>query len=134
MREKLATIMATSLLLFVLVGGLPQPALARTRTPTPTPTPARPTPTPTPVPLFIDTASEGYPCSNGVCTFPSGNLKTSYAVPLTSAGGTGPTPYTCSMVAAKLQTGIPPTPTYAATPASPTSPPPTPPRTTSPPQ
>ena len=43
-------------------------------------------------PLTIDTASEGYPCSNGVCTFPSGAVSWSYAAPITSGGGSGPTP------------------------------------------
>jgi hypothetical protein len=63
-------------------------------------------------PLRIDTASEGYPCSNGVCRFPSGNIGTSYAAPITSTGGSGPTPYIWSMVAGSLPAGLSLTPSY----------------------
>jgi len=63
-------------------------------------------------PLTIDTASEGYPCSNGVCTFPSGAVSWSYAAPITSGGGSGPTPYTWSVVAGSLPAGLSLTPSY----------------------
>jgi large repetitive protein len=65
-----------------------------------------------PTPLFIDTASEGYPCSNGVCSFPSGNVSTYYAGVITSGGGQGPTPYTWSVVAGSLPVGLSLTPSY----------------------
>lgn len=80
-----------------------------TTTPNPTATPQA---TATPQPLFIDTASEGYTCSNGVCAFPSGNVSTSYAAPITSGGGQGPTPYTWSVVAGNLPAGLSLTPYY----------------------
>lgn len=63
-------------------------------------------------PLKIDTASEGYPCSNGVCTFPSGNIGVSYAASITSTGGSGPTPYNWSVVAGSLPAGLALTPNY----------------------
>jgi hypothetical protein len=116
MKERFAAL-ATALLL-VLAFASAQPAAAqnptRLRTPTPTPTTVHPTPTPTTTsaPLFIDTASEGYPCSNGVCTFPNGNVATSYAAPITSGGGQGPTPYTWSVVAGSLPDGLALTPSY----------------------
>jgi Putative Ig domain len=114
MRERLvAAVAALSLLLGL---ALVQPAAAqnpsRSRTPTPTPTLASPTPTPVSQPLFIDTASEGYPCSNGVCAFPTGNVATSYSAPITSGGGQGPTPYTWSVVAGSLPAGLTLTPYY----------------------
>jgi hypothetical protein len=86
-----------------------------TPTPTPTSTPTStpiPFPTPTAQPLFIDTASEGYVCSNGVCAFPDGTRNTSYAAPITSGGGTGPTPYTWSVVVGSLPAGLSLTPSY----------------------
>ncbi len=120
MKKALAFTMAASvlplLLLLLLLPGRPYAVSAHSRQPTPTPTSTTPTPTPTPTsttqPLFIDTASEGYPCSNGVCTFPSGNVETSYAAPITSGGGTGPTPYTWSVVAGSLPAGLSLTPSY----------------------
>lgn len=122
MKKALAFIVAASvlllLLLVLLLPGRPYAVSAHSRPPTPTPTSTTPTPTPTPTPtsttqpLFIDTASEGYPCSNGVCTFPSGNVNTSYAAPITSGGGTGPTPYTWSVVAGSLPAGLSLTPSY----------------------
>ncbi len=65
-----------------------------------------------PGPLAIDTASEGYSCSNGVCSFPSGTVGASYAAPITSTGGSGPTPYTWSVVAGSLPAGLSLTPSY----------------------
>src|SRR5260370_3799471 len=120
MKKALAFTMAASVLPLLLtllpLPGRPYAASAHSRQPTPTPTSTTPTPTPTPTsttqPLFIDTASEGYPCSNGVCTFPSGNVETSYAAPITSGGGTGPTPYTWSVFAGSLPAGLSLTPSY----------------------
>ena len=63
-------------------------------------------------PLVIDTASEGYSCNNGVCSFPSGTVGLSYAAPITSTGGVGPTPYTWSVVAGSLPAGLSLTPSY----------------------
>jgi len=63
-------------------------------------------------PLRIDTASEGYSCNNGVCSLPSGTVGTSYAAPITSGGGVGPTPYTWSVVAGSLPAGLSLTPSY----------------------
>lgn len=63
-------------------------------------------------PLKIDTASEGYPCNNGVCMFPSGNIGASYSAPITSTGGSGPTPYNWSVVAGRLPAGLTLTPNY----------------------
>jgi hypothetical protein len=85
------------------------------RTPQPTATPQRtatPQPTATAQPLTIDTASEGYSCNNGVCAFPSGNVGAQYAAPITSSGGSGPTPYTWSVVAGSLPAGLALTPSY----------------------
>jgi large repetitive protein len=62
--------------------------------------------------IAIDTASEGYSCNNGVCSFPSGTVETSYAAPITSTGGSGPTPYTWSVVAGSLPAGLSLTPYY----------------------
>ncbi len=62
--------------------------------------------------LKIDTASEGYPCSNGVCRFPPGHPSWSYSAPITSTGGSGPTPYTWSVVAGALPDGLSLTPNY----------------------
>jgi hypothetical protein len=73
---------------------------------------AVPTSAPSAAPLMIDTASEGYSCNNGVCSFPSGTIGTSYAAPITSTGGVGPTPYTWSVVAGSLPTGLSLTPSY----------------------
>jgi hypothetical protein len=114
MKKALTLIAVASALLLVLglTPGLPH-SVAAHRPPPPTPTPApTPYPTPAPQPLFIDTASEGYPCSNGVCTFPSGNVSTSYSAPITSGGGQGPTPYTWSVVAGSLPAGLSLTPSY----------------------
>jgi hypothetical protein len=112
MKEKLATIVAASVVLLVLIMmSLPQSASAFRGHPTPTPTPGQPTPTPTAPPLFIDTASEGYPCSNGVCTFPSGNVSTYYTGVITSGGGQG-TPYTWTVVSGSLPAGLSLTPSY----------------------
>jgi hypothetical protein len=85
------------------------------RRPRPTATPratATIQPTATPQPLFIDTASEGYSCGNGVCTFPSGNVGAQYAASITSGGGHGPTPYTWRVVAGSLPAGLSLTPSY----------------------
>jgi len=62
--------------------------------------------------LRIDTASEGYPCRNGVCRFPPGHPSWSYSAPITSTGGSGPTPYTWSVVAGALPDGLSLTPNY----------------------
>ena len=62
--------------------------------------------------LTIDTASEGYSCNNGVCGFPSGNVGTSYAAPITSTGGSGPTPYIWSVITGSLPAGLSLTPYY----------------------
>jgi hypothetical protein len=111
MKRRLGAAVAASSLLLVLA--LPRPTSAAHRAQsTPTPTAPAAYPTPTPQPLFIDTASEGYPCSNGVCTFPNGNLNTSYNAPITSGGGSGPTPYTWSVVAGSLPAGLSLTPSY----------------------
>jgi hypothetical protein len=112
MKERLAAVVMALSLLFVFALAQPasaqNPAQARLRTPTP----ARPTATATPQPLFIDTASEGYPCGNGVCTFPSGNVRTFYTGVITSGGGQGPTPYTWSVVGGSLPAGLSLTPSY----------------------
>src|SRR5437016_5488035 len=64
-------------------------------------------------PLAIDTASEGYPCNtSGVCRFPTGSVSWSYAAPITSTGGSGPTPYVWSVVAGALPDGLSLTPYY----------------------
>jgi len=114
MKKRLAAVVTALVLLFAFA--VAQPATAqnptRLRTPTPTPTALPPTPTPTAKPLFIDTASEGYPCSNGVCAFPNGNVATSYSAPITSGGGQGPTPYTWSVVGGRLPAGLSLTPYY----------------------
>jgi hypothetical protein len=114
MKTRIMAIGAAGVLLLVL--GLPHSVSASHRSQTPTPTRSVPTPTPaptsTPTPLFIDTASEGYPCSNGICTFPSGNVSTNYQAPITSGGGSGPTPYTWSVVAGSLPAGLSLTPSY----------------------
>ena len=47
-------------------------------------------------PLTIDTG--GYTCTNGVCDLGSGNVGSFFAGVVTSFGGTGPTPYTWSVV------------------------------------
>jgi Putative Ig domain len=115
MKTRVAVALAASLLLIVFA--LPRSTSAHRAQPTPTPTPM-PTSTPTPFPtttaqpLFVDTGSEGYTCSNGVCVFPEGNVNTSYAAPITSGGGTGPTPYTWSVVAGSLPAGLSLTPSY----------------------
>ena len=114
MKERLIALMAAGSLVLALGLALGQPnPVSAHRPPPPAPTPyPTPSPTPTPQPLFIDTASEGYPCSNGVCTFPSGNVSTNYAAPITSGGGKGPTPYTWSVVAGSLPAGLQLTPSY----------------------
>jgi hypothetical protein len=112
MKNVFALVMAAGVLVLALVfsPGQSNPVSAG-RKPPPTPTPTA-SPTPTTQPLFIDTASEGYPCSNGVCTFPSGNIGTQYDAPITSGGGSGPTPYTWSVVAGSLPAGLQLTPSY----------------------
>lgn len=110
MKRRFATAVAASALLLVFT--LPHSTSAHRSPPTPTPPPPTAYPTPTPQPLFIDTASEGYSCSNGVCAFPNGNVSTSYSAPITSGGGSGPTPYTWSVVAGKLPAGLSLTPSY----------------------
>ena len=112
MKRALAVIVAGCILPLLLLPGVPRAVSARHAAPTPTPTSAPPTPTPAPQPLTIDTASEGYPCSNGVCAFPSGNVGTQYQAPITSEGGSGPTPYTWSVVAGSLPAGLSLTPSY----------------------
>ncbi len=116
MKTRVAVALAASLLLIVFA--LPRSTFAHRARPTPTPAPtSTPAPLPTPTtptaqPLFIDTASEGYTCSNGVCAFPDGTRNTSYAAPITSGGGTGPTPYTWSVVAGSLPAGLSLTSSY----------------------
>jgi Putative Ig domain len=114
MKTPLVAIGAVGVLLLLL--GLPHTVTASHRSPTPTPTSSVPTPTPAPTststPLIVDTASEGYSCSNGVCVFPSGSVGTSYQAPITSEGGSGPTPYTWSVVAGSLPSGLSLTPSY----------------------
>jgi hypothetical protein len=114
MKERFAALVTALLLMLAFASAQPAAAQnsARLRTPTPTPTTVHPTPTPTVQPLFVDTASEGYPCSNGVCTFPNGNVATSYSAVITSGGGQGPTPYTWSVVAGSLPAGLTLTPSY----------------------
>src|SRR5450432_3796214 len=112
MKERLAAVvMALSLLLVFAVA---QPASAQNPSPSRqrTPTPAGPTATATPQPLFVDTASEGYSCGNGVCTFPAGNVSTFYTGVITSGGGQGPTPYSWSVVGGSLPAGLSLTPSY----------------------
>jgi Putative Ig domain len=111
MKTKLAVAVTVSSCLIVFA--LPHSTSAHRSQPTPTPR-ATPTPYPTqtPQPLFIDTASEGYICSNGDCAFPSGNVDTSYSASITSGGGKGPTPYTWSVVAGSLPAGLSLTPSY----------------------
>jgi hypothetical protein len=93
MKGRLARIIVMSGLAALLVGALPAvPAVASA--------------------LMVDTASEGYPCANGVCVFPSGVVGQSYAAPITSTGGTGPTPYHWSVVAGTLPAGLSLTPSY----------------------
>ena len=62
--------------------------------------------------LKIDTASEGYPCKDGVCRFPPGHPSWSYSASITSTGGSGPTPYTWSVVNGALPDGLSLTPNY----------------------
>jgi hypothetical protein len=114
MKERFAALVTALLLVLAFASAQPAGAQnsARLRTPTSMPTTVHPTPTPTSQPLFIDTASEGYPCSNGICTFPNGNVATSYSAVIISGGGQGPTPYTWSVVAGSLPDGLALTPSY----------------------
>jgi hypothetical protein len=54
--------------------------------------------------LIINTA--GMSCTNGVCTLGPGNVGTFLNVPLTSSGGSGPTPYTWKLVSGTLPAGL----------------------------
>jgi large repetitive protein len=65
---------------------------------------------PFPGPLTIDTGS--YTCTQGVCDMGSGNVGAFFAGAATSFGGTGPTPYTWSVVAGSLPTDMLLTPSY----------------------
>jgi hypothetical protein len=65
---------------------------------------------PFPGPLTIDTGS--YTCTNGVCDLGSGNVGAFFAGAATSFGGSGPTPYTWSVVAGSLPTDMLLTPSY----------------------
>ena len=60
---------------------------------------------PFPGPLTIDTGS--YTCTKGVCDMGSGNVGAFFAGAATSFGGSGPTPYTWSVVAGSLPTLLP---------------------------
>ena len=61
-------------------------------------------------PLTIDTG--GYTCTNGVCDLGSGNVGSFFAGAVTSFGGTGPTPYTWSVVSGSLPADMLLTPSY----------------------
>jgi large repetitive protein len=61
-------------------------------------------------PLTIDTGS--YTCTNGVCDLGSGNVGSFFAGVVTSVGGTGPTPYTWSVVSGSLPADMLLTPSY----------------------
>ena len=112
-KNRLMAVMVAGVIVLALGFALGPTHSAAAHRPPPTPTPQpTPSPTPTPQPLFVDTPSEGYPCSNGVCAFPSGNVGANFAAPITSGGGTGPTPYTWSVVAGSLPAGLQLTPYY----------------------
>jgi hypothetical protein len=117
MKERLAAALTTLSLLLVFV--LAQTASAQNESrlarPTATPTASHPTPSPTPDPGWpaqVTIITDGYSCSNGVCLLGPGNVGTSFAEPVTSKGGMGPTPYTWSVVAGQLPAGLKLTPSY----------------------
>ncbi|HEU5271254.1 MAG TPA: Ig domain-containing protein [Jatrophihabitans sp.] len=82
MRRLLAAAMAAGSLL--LVCGLASPASAQS--------------------LIINTA--GLSCANGVCDLGPGYVGTFLNVPITSSGGSGPTPYTWKIVSGSLPAGL----------------------------
>ena len=81
--------MRTWLKVFLISGALLAPGLAQTATASAASQP-----------LTIDTGS--YTCANGVCDLGSGNVGSFFAGAVTSFGGTGPTPYTWSVVSGSL--------------------------------
>ena len=82
MRKMFATAVAVAALL--LVPGLVSPAAASS--------------------LIINTA--GMSCTSGVCTLGPGNVGTFLNLPITSSGGSGPTPYTWKLISGTLPAGL----------------------------
>jgi hypothetical protein len=91
--------MRTWLKVFLLSGALLAPSLAQTAAASAASQP-----------LTIDTG--GYTCTNGVCDLGSGNVGSFFAGVVTSVGGTGPTPYTWSVVSGSLPADMLLTPSY----------------------